>query len=254
MLLSNRLCSYNRACSGKRVAQCADPVSPLPRDRGSGFCNRKNMNSTTEKLIALRVIPVLRLPTRTGTESAIDCLVEAGFKTVELTLTTPGAIELVAWLRRRTGEDFLVGAGTVLDLDTAKACLEAGADYLVSPCMVAGMGKLASDAGRAALLGGFTPTEVLAAWCEGAAVVKVFPAATGGPAHLAALHAVYPQIPLCPTGGVSAANLLDYFRAGAAVVGIGNNVIDQKALADGDRARVISHARGFLELARRTGD
>jgi 2-dehydro-3-deoxyphosphogluconate aldolase/(4S)-4-hydroxy-2-oxoglutarate aldolase len=211
------------------------------------------MNSTTEKLIALRVIPVLRLATRAGAESAIDCLVEAGFKTVELTLTTPGAIDLIASLRRRAGADFLVGAGTVLDLDTAKACLEAGADYLVSPCVVAGMGRLANDAGRAALLGGFTPTEVLSAWREGAAVVKVFPAATGGPAHLAALHAIYPQIALCPTGGVSAANLLDYFKAGAAVVGIGNNAIDQKALADGDRARVIGHARSFLELAKRTG-
>ena len=204
------------------------------------------MNSITVKLVALRVIPVLRLPTRAGAESAIDCLVEAGFRTVELTLTTPGAIELIAALRRHTGADFLVGAGTVLDLDTAKACLKAGADYLVSPCVVAGMGKLANDAGKAALLGGFTPTEVLAAWREGAAVVKVFPAATGGPSHLAAL-------PLCPTGGVSAANLLDYFKAGAAVVGIGNNVIDQKALAAGDRARVISHAQSFLELAKRNG-
>jgi 2-dehydro-3-deoxyphosphogluconate aldolase/(4S)-4-hydroxy-2-oxoglutarate aldolase len=211
------------------------------------------MNSTTDKLIALRVIPVLRLTTRTDAESAIDCLVEAGFKTVELTLTTPGAIELIASLHRRAGADFLIGAGTVLDLDSARACLQAGADYLVSPCVVAGMGKLARDAGRAALLGGFTPAEVLAAWREGAAVVKVFPAATGGPTHLAALHAVYPQIPLCPTGGVSAANLLDYFKAGAAVVGIGNNVIDQKALAEGERARVIGHARTFLELAKRKG-
>ena len=131
--------------------------------------------------------------------------------------------------------------------------VEAGADYLVSPCLVAGMGKLANDAGRAALLGGFTPTEVLAAWREGAAIVKVFPAATGGPAHLAALHAIYPQIPLCPTGGVSVTNLLDYFKAGAAVVGVGNNVIDQKALTEGNRAQVISHAQSFLELAKRNG-
>jgi len=211
------------------------------------------MSSITDKLIALRVIPVLRLATRTDAESAVDCLIEAGFKTVELTLTTPGAIELIASLHRRAGADFLIGAGTVLDLDSAGACLQAGADYLVSPCVVAGMGKLASDAGRVALLGGFTPAEVLAAWREGAAVVKIFPAATGGPAHLAALHAVYPQIPLCPTGGVSAANLLDYFKAGAALVGVGNNVIDQKALAEGDRARVISHARTFLELAKRAG-
>jgi 2-dehydro-3-deoxyphosphogluconate aldolase / (4S)-4-hydroxy-2-oxoglutarate aldolase len=113
------------------------------------------------------------------------------------------------------------------------------------------MGKLANDAGRVALLGAFTPTEVLAAWREGAAIVKVFPAATGGPAHLAALHAIYPQIPLCPTGGVSATNLVDYFKAGAAVVGVGNNVIDQKALTEGNRAQVISHAQSFLELAKR---
>jgi len=217
-----------------------------------GFFIWWNMNSTMEKLIALRVIPVLRLATRADAESAIDCLVEAGFKTVEVTMTTPGAIELIASLRRRSGKDFLVGAGTVLDLDIAKACLDAGADYLVSPSAVSGLARLASEAGRAALLGAFTPTEVLAAWHEGAAIVKVFPAATGGPAHLAALHAIYPSIPLCPTGGVSAVNLPEYFKAGAAVVGIGNNVIDQNALASGDRPRVIKHARSFLELAKLT--
>jgi 2-dehydro-3-deoxyphosphogluconate aldolase / (4S)-4-hydroxy-2-oxoglutarate aldolase len=80
-------------------------------------------------------------------------------------------------------------------------------------------------------------------------VVKVFPAATGGPSHLAALHAVYPHIPLCPTGGVSTANMLDYFKAGASFVGIGNNVVDQRALAAGDRAAVVSGARAFLDLA-----
>ena len=204
---------------------------------------------TTKTLLACRVIPVLRLRSRQQAEIAIDCLIEAGFKTVELTLTTPGAVELVGLLRRRSGADFLVGAGTVLDLASAQACLDAGADYLVSPCLVPGMASLASDAGRIALTGGFTPGEVLGAWRAGAAIVKVFPASTGGPAHLAALHAIYPDIPLCPTGGVSASNMLDYFTAGAAVVGVGNNVIDQHALAAGDRAAVIGHARGFLEIA-----
>jgi 2-dehydro-3-deoxyphosphogluconate aldolase/(4S)-4-hydroxy-2-oxoglutarate aldolase len=206
---------------------------------------RKN----TDKLLALRVIPVLRLRSRKDAETAIDCLIEAGFKTVELTLTTPGAVELIGSLRRNCNADFLVGAGTVLDLGSAQACLDAGADYLVSPCLVPGMAALANGAGRIALTGGFTPAEVLAAWREGAAVVKVFPASTGGPSHLGALHAVYPDIPLCPTGGVSASNILDYFKAGAALVGIGNNVIDQKALTAGDRSRVIAHARGFLEIA-----
>jgi len=207
--------------------------------------------NNTDRLLASRVIPVLRLRSREEAQTAIDCLMEAGFKTVELTLTTPGAVELIRLLRRNSNADFLVGAGTVLDLGSAQACLDAGADYLVSPCLVPGMAALAIAAGRFALTGGFTPGEVLAAWREGAAVVKVFPASTGGPAHLGALHAVYPEIPLCPTGGVSSANMLDYFNAGAAVVGIGNNVIDQKALAAGDRGGVIAHARGFLAIAAR---
>jgi 2-dehydro-3-deoxyphosphogluconate aldolase / (4S)-4-hydroxy-2-oxoglutarate aldolase len=207
--------------------------------------------NSTDRLLASRIIPVLRLRSREEAQTAIDCLIEAGFKTVELTLTTPGAVELIRLLRRNSSADFLVGAGTVLDLGSAQACLDAGADYLVSPCLVPGMAALANAAGRIALTGGFTPGEVLAAWREGAAVVKVFPASTGGPSHLGALHAVYPEIPLCPTGGVSSANMLDYFNAGAAVVGIGNNVIDQTALAAGDRSGVIAHARGFLAIAAR---
>lgn len=207
------------------------------------------MKSLTEQLLALRVIPVLRLATRASAETAIDCLIEAGFKTVEITLTTPDALRLIGALRARADDDFLVGAGTVLDLDKARECIDAGANYLVSPCLVPGLGKLASDGQVLALCGGFTPGEVLAAWREGASIVKVFPASTGGPAHLGALHAVYPDIPLCPTGGVSTANMLDYFKSGAAVVGVGNNVIDQKALAAGDRGRVVEHALGFLEMA-----
>ncbi len=203
----------------------------------------------TKRLLDSRVIPVLRLGSRQDAEAAIDCLIEAGYSTVEVTLTTPGALELIGLLRGKCTSEFLVGAGTVLDLDSARACLDAGADYLVSPCLVPGMGGLAARAGRIALGGGFTPGEVLAAWREGSAVVKVFPAATGGPSHLSAMHAVYPQIPLCPTGGVSMSNMADYFKAGAVVVGIGNNVIDQKALAAGDRTRVVAHARGFLDTA-----
>ena len=209
------------------------------------------MGATTirDNLTRMRVIPVLRFATRAAAAAAVDCLVEAGYGTVELTLTTPDALQLITELRGRMDRAFLVGAGTVLDLDTARRCLDAGADYLVSPCLVSGMAKLARDADRATLSGGFTPGEVLAAWRDGAQIVKVFPASSGGPAHLRAIHAVFPEIPLCPTGGVSAANMRDYFAAGAAVVGIGNNIIDHKALAAGDRAQVKRHAQQFLELA-----
>jgi 2-dehydro-3-deoxyphosphogluconate aldolase/(4S)-4-hydroxy-2-oxoglutarate aldolase len=193
-----------------------------------------------QALIAQRVIPVLRLASAELTERAIDCLREAGFGMVEITMTTPGAVELL----RKTEN---AGAGTVLDLDTARRCLDAGAQFLVSPCLVPGLAKLAHDAGRLALIGGFTPGEILAAHREGADIVKVFPASTGGPEHLKAIHAVFPEVALCPTGGVSLDNMDDYFAAGAALVGVGNNIIPPKALAAGDRRAVIAHARGFLK-------
>ena len=198
------------------------------------------------RLAAQRVVPVLRLATAAETRFAVECLMEAGFACIELTLTTPGAVELIAELRARMGPETSIGAGTVLDLASADRCLAAGADFLVSPCMVAGMAARAHAAGRIALIGGYTPGEVLAASREGADVVKVFPASSGGPAHLGAIHTVFPQIALCPTGGVSLANMKDYLAAGAAFVGVGNNIIDVAALRAGERTRVVEHARKYL--------
>jgi len=193
-------------------------------------------------LISQRVVPVLRLASAELTERAVRCLAEAGFATVEITMTTPGAVELIRNLKNLT-----VGAGTVLDLDTAQRCVDAGARFLVSPCLVAGMADLAHAAGCAALIGGFTPGEILAAHREGADIVKVFPASSGGPEHLRAIHSVFPDIALCPTGGVSLENMHAYFAAGAVMVGVGNNIVDQKALAADERARVVAHARRFLQ-------
>ena len=188
-----------------------------------------------------RIVPVLRLPSAELTERAVECLAEAGFKVFEITMTTPGAVALIARLSQYT-----VGAGTVLDLETAKRCLDAGAQFVVSPILVPGLAQVVRKAGCAALIGGFSPGEILAAHREGADIVKLFPASTGGPEHLKAIHAVFPDIPLCPTGGVSLENMKAYFQAGAVVVGIGNNIVDQKALAAGDRAAVVAHARRFL--------
>ena len=196
-----------------------------------------------QRLIAQRVIPVLRLGSAELTERAIEYLAAAGFKIFEVTMTTPDATRVI----RRFASRFPVGAGTVLDLDTAQRCIDAGAQFLVSPCLVPGMAKLAHDAGRLALIGGFTPGEILAAHRGGADIVKVFPASTGGPEHLRAIRAVFPDIPLCPTGGVSLDNMRTYFDAGAVLVGVGNNIVDQKALAAADRARVVAHAMRFLE-------
>jgi 2-dehydro-3-deoxyphosphogluconate aldolase/(4S)-4-hydroxy-2-oxoglutarate aldolase len=204
-----------------------------------------NPATITDRLVAQRVVPVLRFPSADRTRDAVEALVEAGFATFEITMTTPGAVELIRELAQRPG--LLVGAGTVLDLAAAAHCLDAGARFLVAPCLVPGLARAAHERHAAALIGGYTPGEVLAAHRDGADVVKVFPAASGGPSHLAAIHAVFPDIRLCPTGGVNAQNMRDYLKAGAAFVGVGNNIVDAQALAAGDRARVVAHARQFLQ-------
>jgi 2-dehydro-3-deoxyphosphogluconate aldolase/(4S)-4-hydroxy-2-oxoglutarate aldolase len=198
-------------------------------------------------LVAQRVVPVLRFGSAATTIRAVDCLREAGFDAFEITLTTPGAVELIAELHARLGATATVGAGTVTDLDAARRCVEAGAQFLVSPCVVPGLAAVAHEAGRAALIGGFTPTEILAAHREGADIVKVFPSSIGGPGYLGALHAVFPHVLLCPTGGVTLENVKSYFTAGAALVGIGYNLLDEAALAAGDLGRVIAGARRFLD-------
>ena len=185
------------------------------------------------------MVPVLRLASAELTVRAVECLREAGFGIVEITMTTPGALEVL----KSTAH---AGAGTVLDLDTARRCIDAGAQFLVSPCVVPGLARLAHEAGRLALVGGFTPGEILAAHREGADIVKLFPASSGGPQHLRAIHAVFPDIALCPTGGVSLGNMAEYFAAGARLVGVGNDIVDPKALAANDRAAVVAHARRFL--------
>ncbi len=127
-----------------------------------------------------RVIPVLRIDSVEQARSVIDCLLDAGFTTVEITLTTPRAVQLIGELRSRVPQSFLVGAGTVLNKQQAQQCLDAGADYLVSPCTIRGIAGLAHDAGCAVLLGAFTPSEVHAASQEGSDIVKLFPASSGG--------------------------------------------------------------------------
>jgi 2-dehydro-3-deoxyphosphogluconate aldolase/(4S)-4-hydroxy-2-oxoglutarate aldolase len=188
------------------------------------------------------VVPVLRLPSAKLTERAVEYLAEAGFPAIEITMTTPGAVELIARLKDRC----VVGAGTVLDLAAARRCLDAGAAFLVSPCVVKDLPALAREAGAASMLAGYTPGEVLAAHREGADIVKIFPASSGGPAHLAAIHAVYPEIALCPTGGVTADNMADYFRAGARLVGVGNAILPIEALKQSQREAVKAHAAKYL--------
>ncbi|MCO5101409.1 MAG: bifunctional 4-hydroxy-2-oxoglutarate aldolase/2-dehydro-3-deoxy-phosphogluconate aldolase [Burkholderiaceae bacterium] len=198
------------------------------------------------RLSAQRVLPVLRLADAEQTLDAVDCLHEAGFRVFEITMTTPGAQAIVGRLVRER-PDSLVGAGTIVDVAGAESCLAQGAAFLVTPYPVRGVAALCHAARRAALIGAFTPAEVAAAMDEGADVVKVFPASTGGPAHVAALGSIFPGVRLCPTGGIDNTQIAAYLKAGAAMVGAGSRLVDRDALARADRAAVVTTARRYLQ-------
>lgn len=215
--------------------------------------SKPTLESRRERLLASRMVPVLRYTDAAQAAYAAQVAVEAGYSTLELTWTIPGVTDLVAQLRDRHGDGLLLGVGTVLNATHAREALAAGADFLVSPGMTPGMIDLAHAADALCLPGTFTPTEVLTARDAGADVVKVFPADTGGPGHLKALKSVFPEVVFCPTGGITRQNMKDYFAAGATMVGIGSNLYDKAAFAARDTAALVREAAQILAEARAHG-
>lgn len=194
-----------------------------------------------------RVVPVIRTASAAHAATAVTWLRDAGFTIFEITLTVPDAPGLIRTLAAEPG--LVVGAGTVPDRAAAEACLDAGARFLVTPWIDAAVAEAARAAGACAMLGAMTPTEVRAALAAGADVVKIFPAGSvGGPAHVKALRAVFPDTAFCPTGGVDATNAPDYLAAGAAFVGIGGSLVDEARIAAGDKAAIQRAARSALGL------
>jgi len=205
---------------------------------------------TLAALTRQRVIPVLRFDSAGAAVDAAAMLVEAGFEVLELTMSVPGAPEVMRELADQY-PNATVGAGTVLSTADAERCVASGARFVVSPCRVEGLAAFCREAGVPCLMGALTPSEVLAAWLEGVAAVKVFPASSaGGPPHLKALKSVLPHVPLVPTGGVNLASVPAYLAAGAAAVGVGGELVDAAALREGRRGDAVAHARAFLEAAR----
>ncbi|MDE2007743.1 MAG: bifunctional 4-hydroxy-2-oxoglutarate aldolase/2-dehydro-3-deoxy-phosphogluconate aldolase [Rhodospirillales bacterium] len=195
-----------------------------------------------DRLRAARVVPVVRTPTAVLAATAIAWLREAGLSVFEITLTIPGAVELIRTLAADPA--LLVGAGTVPDATAGAACLQAGARFLVSPWVDPALAAPCRAAGAAWLPGALTPTEVRAALAAGAEAVKIFPASSvGGPAHIAALRSVFPGVAFCPTGGIGVADVAAYLAAGAAFVGMGGALVDAKRIAAGDKAAILAAAR-----------
>jgi 2-dehydro-3-deoxyphosphogluconate aldolase/(4S)-4-hydroxy-2-oxoglutarate aldolase len=195
-----------------------------------------------EQLRASRVVPVVRTRSADHAATAVTWLRAAGIRIFEITMTIPDAVGLIAQLAREP--DLLIGAGTVADAATARACLQAGARFIVAPWVDPALAEPCRTAGAALMLGALTPTEVRAALAAGADVVKVFPASSaGGPAHIKALASVFPDVAFCPTGGVEPGNVAAYLRAGAAFVGMGGALVDETRIAAGDRAAIEAAAR-----------
>ena len=210
----------------------------------------------TEVLKRIRetgLIPVVRAESADQAIGAVAALKAGGLDILEVTMTVPGAIEVIQTLAAEYGDEALIGAGTVLDPETAQACIQAGAKFIVSPALNEETIAFCREQDVAVFPGALTPTEVVRAWKAGADAVKVFPAgAVGGASYLKALKAPLPQIELIPTGGVSLKTAADFIKAGAMALGVGADLVDPRALREGNTALLTERAREFLEIVQVT--
>jgi 2-dehydro-3-deoxyphosphogluconate aldolase/(4S)-4-hydroxy-2-oxoglutarate aldolase len=203
-----------------------------------------------EGLLAAKVVAVIRMTDAAKLAKAAAALREGGIAALEVTMTVPGAIELIRAMARDKEPGILVGAGTVLDAGTASDVIAAGADFVVSPVTDRGMIQACREAEVLVMPGAFTPTEILSAWRAGADIVKVFPATSLGPQFFRDLRGPLPHVRLMPTGGVSLENAREFLAAGACCVGIGTALLDKKAIEAGDWKAITSRASSLVESLR----
>jgi 2-dehydro-3-deoxyphosphogluconate aldolase/(4S)-4-hydroxy-2-oxoglutarate aldolase len=197
------------------------------------------------------IVPVVRASSSEEAVAVADIIREGGIPIVEITMTVPGAITVIAELSKRYGDEVLVGAGTVLDPETARSCIAAGAQFIISPSLNIQTIELCKLQRIAIFPGALTPTEVVTAWDAGADAIKVFPcSAVGGASYLRALKAPLPDVRLVPTGGVSLATAKDFIAAGAWALGVGADLVNTKAIKAGDRESVVTAARSYVAAVR----
>jgi 2-dehydro-3-deoxyphosphogluconate aldolase/(4S)-4-hydroxy-2-oxoglutarate aldolase len=193
------------------------------------------------------VVPVLRAESHDIALQAVEALRAGGIGVLEITMTVPGAVELIARLSGEIGDECLIGAGTVLNEEAAEACAAAGARFIVSPAVNVATIEFCKLNDIPVLPGAFTPTEIVTAWDAGADMVKLFPAgAGGGPGYLKSLRAPLPQVRFVPTGGITLQNAGEYIRAGAVAIGIGADLVDTRAICAGNPQHVTEQARRYL--------
>lgn len=204
-----------------------------------------------DRIREVGIVPVVRAESADEAGRAIAAIMAGGVPVLEITMTVPGAVRLIEDLSRRFGAEAVVGAGTVLDPETARACILAGAQFVVSPSTNVATIACCRRYGVPVMPGALTPTEVVAAWEAGADMVKVFPcSALGGASYIKALKAPLPQIDLIPTGGVNLQTAADFIKAGSTALGVGADLVDLKALREGKDALLTDRARQLVEIVR----
>ena len=197
-----------------------------------------------ERIGEVGIVPVVRASSREQALEAVEAIEAGGIPVVEITMTVPDALGTIREVARRIGQRVLVGAGTVTNAAAARECLEAGARFLVSPGLSLPVLELARALGALAIPGALTPTEVMTAREAGASVIKIFPCGSvGGAKYIKALSGPFPDLRFIPTGGVSPANVAEYFAAGAFAVGMGSDLIDARALREGRKHEVVETCR-----------
>jgi 2-dehydro-3-deoxyphosphogluconate aldolase/(4S)-4-hydroxy-2-oxoglutarate aldolase len=195
------------------------------------------------------IIPVVRASSQREAHIAAEAVCKGGIPIVEITMTCPGAIDVIRELAKSAGSEILIGAGTVLNVADARRCLDAGAQFLVSPGFNRATVELAGRESTLIMAGALTPTEIIEAWTAGSDLVKVFPCGqVGGAKYIKALKGPLPQIPLVPTGGVNLSTAADFIEAGAAALGIGGELVQAEALKSNEPELIVETARKFLEI------
>ena len=201
------------------------------------------LSSITE----IGIVPVVRAASAENAIQAVEAIYNGGIRAAEITMTVPGAVRVLEKVADRFGDKIMLGAGTVLDAETARICMLAGAEFIVSPALRPAVIEIAKRYSKVVCPGALTPTEVITAWEAGADVVKVFPCGNvGGAKYIKALKGPFPQVEMIPTGGVNLETAADFLKAGACALGVGGELVDAKLMKDGRYDQIEERAKQFL--------
>ena len=205
------------------------------------------MKETLAKIMEEGVVPVIRVASAAEAFEVAKAIHEGGISVVEVTMSVPGALDVMKEVTQKFGKEVLLGAGTILDSETARAALLSGAQFIVTPTLNLEVIRMCKRYSAVVIPGTLTPTEILTAWEAGSDMVKVFPIAqVGGPAYIRALRGPLPHIPMVPTGGVNVQNAGEFIKAGAAAIAAGGELVDKKAVAEKKFSVIAENARKFV--------